>query len=97
MAYNITVNNKKEMFMKTYGQLNEEEQEQFCSSLLVLTKNSVSEILGSDYPLYDKLPFQILSDIKKVKWAILPNQSKYYNWIVARSIKLSWDYKGETA
>jgi len=84
------------MFMKTYGQLNEEEQQEFMDNLLVLTKNSVTEILGSKYPLYDKLPFQILSDIKKVKWAILPNQSKYYNWIVARSIKLSWDYRGET-
>jgi hypothetical protein len=94
MVYNITVNNKKEMFMKTYRQLNEEEQEQFADDLLVLTKNGVEEILGSDYPLYDKLPFQILSDIKKVKWAILPNKLKHYDWIVARSIKLSWDYKG---
>ena len=82
--------------MKTYGQLNEEEQEQFANDLLVLTKNGVEEILGSKYPLYDKLPFQILSDIKKVKWAILPNKLKHYDWIVARSIKLSWDYKGKT-
>jgi|TARA_R110002167_G_scaffold194072_2_gene396697 lipocalin len=83
--------------MKTYGQLNEEEQEQFTNDLLVLTKNGVEEILGAKYPLYDKLPFQILSDIKKVKWAISPNKLKHYDWIVARSIKLSWDYKGETA
>jgi hypothetical protein len=82
--------------MKTYGQLNEEEQEQFANDLLVLTKNGVEEILGSKYPLYDKLPFQILSDIKKVKWAILPNKLKHYDWIVARSIKLSWDYKEKT-
>jgi len=55
--------------MKTYGELTEQEQEQFCSSLLVLTKNSVSEILGSDYPIYDKTPAQILKAIKKVEWA----------------------------
>ena len=51
--------------MRTYGELTEQEQEQFCSNLLVLTKNSVSEILGSDYPIYDKTPAQILKDIKK--------------------------------
>ena len=51
--------------MKTYGQLNEQEQEQFAVNLLVLTKNSVIEILGSDYPIYDKTPAQILKDIKK--------------------------------
>ena len=51
--------------MKTYGELTEEEQEQFAVNLLALTKNSVSEILGRDYPIYDKTPTQILKDIKR--------------------------------
>jgi hypothetical protein len=61
--------------MKTYGELTEQEQEQFCSSLLVLTKNSVSEILGSDYPIYDKTPTQILKDI----WDETPSYIWNYN------------------
>lgn len=49
--------------MKTYGQLDEQEQEQFAVNLLALTKNSVMEMLGSDYPIYEKTLSQILKDI----------------------------------
>tara|TARA_R100000963_G_C4608891_1_gene79965 strand:- start:208 stop:426 length:219 start_codon:yes stop_codon:yes gene_type:complete len=64
--------------MKTYGQLNEEEQEQFAVNLLALTKNSVTEILGSNYPIYDKTPSQILKDIKKGEWFVhLPYKRKF--------------------
>jgi len=52
--------------MKTYGELTEEEQEQFAVNLLALTKNSVSEILGRDYPIYDKTPAQIIMELRRV-------------------------------
>lgn len=79
--------------MKTYGELTEQEQEQFCSNLLVLTKNSVSEILGSDYPIYDKTPAQILKDI----WTETPSYIeldyvKEFDAVLAKAIKLSWNY-----
>ena len=76
--------------MKTYGELTEQEQEQFCSNLLVLTKNSVSEILGSDYPIYDKTPAQILKDIKKRVEVF----NKEFDAVLAKAIKLSWNYGG---
>jgi hypothetical protein len=82
--------------MKTYGELTEQEQEQFCSSLLVLTKNSVSEILGRDYPIYDKIPAQILKDIKNGEWFVnLPYKevfNKEFDAVLAKAIKLSWNY-----
>lgn len=76
--------------MKTYGELTEQEQEQFCSNLLVLTKNSVSEILGFDYPIYDKTPAQILKDIKKRVEVF----NKEFDAVLAKAIKLSWNYGG---
>ena len=75
--------------MKTYGELTEQEQEQFAVNLLVLTKNSVSEILDSDYPIYDKTPAQILKDIKKVNWATFDRE---FDAVLAKAIKLSWNY-----
>jgi len=89
--------------MKTYGELTEQEQEQFCSNLLVLTKNSVSEILGFDYPIYDKTPAQILKDIKNVlfpcksypcpqKWETFDRE---FDAVLAKAIKLSWNYNSK--
>ena len=91
--------------MKTYGELTEQEQEQFAVNLLALTKNSVSEILGRDYPIYDKTPAQILKDIKKRgEWFVdLPYSewfkavevfNKEFDAVLAKAIKLSWNYGG---
>ena len=76
--------------MKTFEELTEEEQEYFwCNCYMVLTKNSVSEILDSDYPIYDKTPAQILKDIKKVNWATFDRE---FDAVLAKAIKLSWNY-----